>query len=310
MRRITASLLLLALVSFPCTRPISAADIQEPQLSSETMRQFGKVSRAVRDLDGFLKAIQFERSAILGVNYFAVSVGGIDAIRDLEEDRGVDPETMAGLLAGFAIPEVAEHLNMVKSLDGSGNVQLQIDAADGRLRYKGSVVRLYSPKRLAELFDRRESFRITNERARREAISRYVATRRRDLGDLDQNTERSEVVELGKRFEDIEPLLNDLVTSLESENSARSIIEGTSQHFFGLSIAGINAEANLIDGSAVDPETLGAIYARRVSGDYASTIEVRNGRITYNGSEIRMYSVDNLIDCFKLREKLLIKTGG
>ena len=310
MRRITASLLLLTLFSFPCTRPISAADIQEPQLSSETMRQFGKVSRAVRDLDGFLKAIQFERSAILGVNYFGVSVGGIDAIRDLEEDRGVDPETMAGLLAGFAIPEVAEHLNMVKSLDGSGNVQLQIGAADGRLRYKGSVVRLYSPKRLAELFDRRESFRITNERARREAISRYVATRRRDLGDLDQNTERSEVVELGKRFEDIEPLLNDLVTSLESENSARSIIEGTSQHFFGLSIAGINAEANLIDGSAVDPETLGAIYARRVSGDYASTIEVRNGRITYNGSEIRMYSVDNLIDCFKLREKLLIKTGG
>ena len=88
--------------------------------SSQAMLQLGRTSRAIRDLDGFLKAIKFERSAIIGVNYFAVSVGGIDAIRDLEEDRGVDPETLAGLRAGFAVPEVAEHLNLLKTPDGSG----------------------------------------------------------------------------------------------------------------------------------------------------------------------------------------------
>lgn len=83
-------------------------------------------------------------AATAGDNFFALSVGGIDAIRELEEGRGVDPETFAALYAGRAIPDVSEHL----SFD-----------ADGRLRYKGNIVRIYSRDRLKTLFRLRDELR-------------------------------------------------------------------------------------------------------------------------------------------------------
>jgi hypothetical protein len=81
--------------------------------------------------------------AILGLNAFATSVGGVDAITDLESGQGVDPETFAGLYAGQAVPEVAEHL---------------AHDAQGRVTYKGRVVRLYNPARLKQLFAARVEF--------------------------------------------------------------------------------------------------------------------------------------------------------
>ena len=57
-----------------------------------------------------LSAEQRHRSATEGENYFALSVGGIDSVQQLEEGRGVDPETYAAIYAERALPDVAEHL--------------------------------------------------------------------------------------------------------------------------------------------------------------------------------------------------------
>lgn len=80
------------------------------------------------------------KPAINGMNAFAVTVGGVDALKDLEEGRGVDPETFAGLYAGQATDTVAASLGKDDK---------------GRLTYKGKLVRMYSIDRLKELFARR-----------------------------------------------------------------------------------------------------------------------------------------------------------
>ena len=67
--------------------------------------------------------------AIQGLNAFATSAGGVDAVADLESGQGVDPETFAGLYAGQALAEVAEHLGR---------------DAEGHLTYKNKIVRIYS----------------------------------------------------------------------------------------------------------------------------------------------------------------------
>lgn len=79
--------------------------------------------------------------ATTGTNAFAISVGGVNAIDDLESGRGVDPETFAGLYAGRAIEEVARHLGR---------------DAEGRLTYKNRVVRIYPISRLQQLYAERD----------------------------------------------------------------------------------------------------------------------------------------------------------
>ena len=81
------------------------------------------------------------KSATEGVNSFAVMSGGIDAVRDLEEGRGVDPETFAALYAGEATEEVKKSLRM--------------DDSKQQLTYKGRVIRLYSIDRLKKLYRQR-----------------------------------------------------------------------------------------------------------------------------------------------------------
>lgn len=77
---------------------------------------------------------------VTGFNAFAVSCGGVDALKDLEEGRGVDPETFAALYAGQAIQTYSKHL---KTDDR------------GRLTYKDKVVRMYSISRIKKLYARR-----------------------------------------------------------------------------------------------------------------------------------------------------------
>jgi len=110
----------------------------------------GTVRDKLRDADRIMaeamQMLQDDRRyvpAILGLNAFATSVGGVDAMADLESGQGVDPETFAGLYAGQALPEVAEHL---------------AHDAQGRVTYKSRVVRLYNPTRLKQLFAARLEF--------------------------------------------------------------------------------------------------------------------------------------------------------
>ncbi|MCH8829903.1 MAG: hypothetical protein IID45_10030 [Planctomycetes bacterium] len=77
---------------------------------------------------------------ITGTNAFATTVGGVDALADLQAGRGVDPETYAGLYAGQATPEISKDL---KKDDKN------------RLMYKNRVVRMYSIARLKILYARR-----------------------------------------------------------------------------------------------------------------------------------------------------------
>ena len=65
--------------------------------------------------------------AVEGLNTFAVTAGGVNAISDLETGRGVDPETFAGLYAGLAVDEVNEQLGRDD---------------EGRLTYKNRLIRM------------------------------------------------------------------------------------------------------------------------------------------------------------------------
>lgn len=75
------------------------------------------------------------------INPYAVFVGGLNALDDLESGQGVDPLTFAGLYAGDAIDEILPHLSKDE---------------EGRLTYKNRVVRLYPISRLKRLEQQRK----------------------------------------------------------------------------------------------------------------------------------------------------------
>ncbi|MEX2288583.1 MAG: hypothetical protein WD648_15910 [Planctomycetaceae bacterium] len=100
--------------------------------------------KAARDAaDSAMLALQQEKfyvPAIVGLNSFAATSGGIDAIADLQSGRGVDPETFAGLYAGLAVDQIAPDI----SKDDKG-----------RLTYKDKVIRMYPVSRIKQLFQSR-----------------------------------------------------------------------------------------------------------------------------------------------------------
>ena len=114
---------------------------EEEKLSKETE---GKVQEAIESMRAARDAlVQDNRytAATTGLNVFAISVGGVNAMEDLEAGRGVDPETFAALYAGLAVEEVAEHIGKDEQ---------------GRLTYKNKVVRMYPLSRLKSLFEKRQ----------------------------------------------------------------------------------------------------------------------------------------------------------
>jgi hypothetical protein len=115
------------------------------EISNDTLIAYLKFRKGCIDLGDSLAAEDLNIPATEDINFFALSVGGIDAVRDLEEGRGVDPETFAAIYADRASPEVTQHFD-VDDL--------------GRVRYKGTVVRMYSKARLREIFQRRDQITI------------------------------------------------------------------------------------------------------------------------------------------------------
>ena len=108
-----------------------------------------KFFRAADKLEQSLIAESLMTAVVQGTNFFAISVGGVDAVLDLEEGQGVDPETFATIYAGRASGKILPFLDQ--------------DSA-GRWRYKGTIIRMYSRERLREVFQRRDQMEI---RARR-----------------------------------------------------------------------------------------------------------------------------------------------
>ena len=124
---------------------------QEPsatQYSKDLLDSYKRAYKSVRELNNLYVAGGESTSVFGGVNYFAASVGGVNAEKDLEEGRGVDPETFAALYAELASPKVAQHLDYDEQ---------------GRMRYKKNVIRIYSRDRLKLLFQQRDQLEVRSD---------------------------------------------------------------------------------------------------------------------------------------------------
>jgi hypothetical protein len=127
----------------PQSQPQGQSQSQSEGIPEAVKTKLRDANRALADAIQALVEEKRYVPAIQGVNSFAASVGGVDAVADLESGLGVDPETYAGLLSGQALPEVAESLAR---------------DPEGRLTYKNKSIRIYSPTRLRQLFTLRAEF--------------------------------------------------------------------------------------------------------------------------------------------------------
>jgi hypothetical protein len=130
----------------PGAQPGDPAAQPEAESTSEPLKEetAEKVKAASDALRAAMRALEEDGRyvpAVNGLNSFAVTVGGVDAIRDLESDGAVDPETFALLYAEQATDDVAQNIGRDKQ---------------GRLTYKNKVIRIYSVARLRQLLTNRE----------------------------------------------------------------------------------------------------------------------------------------------------------
>ncbi|MEY3457371.1 MAG: hypothetical protein RL215_528 [Planctomycetota bacterium] len=129
---------------------LQAGQDESSKYGLDVLQAYRQLSKAGRELGSLLTAGGNLTSVTTATNYFGMSVGGVNAELDLEEGRGVDPETFAALYADLATPKVAEHLDYDEQ---------------GRLRYKKTVIRMYSRERLRALFNERDELTVRSETA-------------------------------------------------------------------------------------------------------------------------------------------------
>ncbi len=117
--------------------PKTALGLQRDTIDrvKQSLDNLGAAQQALKDEGRYVPAI-------VGVNAFATTVGGVNAMDDLESNRAVDPETFAALYAGQATDDVKQHL---------GKDQ------EGRLTYKDKVIRMYSLAQLQKLYQQRQA---------------------------------------------------------------------------------------------------------------------------------------------------------
>lgn len=118
------------------------------EITAETTEKL----KAARDAaQTSMEALQKDNAyvpAIEGLNSFAATTGGINAIEDLKSGRGVDPETFAGLYAGLAVNEVASKITR---------------DTEGRLLYEDKLIRMYPISRMRLLFQSRANAPESND---------------------------------------------------------------------------------------------------------------------------------------------------
>lgn len=123
--------------------PLGAQAAAEGGPSAESLAKLKEAFAAIKGAAETLEQENLYVSATSTLNVFSVMAGGLNAIQDLEDGRGVDPETFAALYSGEAKPEVKEHLDYDDQ---------------GRLTYKGKVVRIYPKQRMKKIFLERTKF--------------------------------------------------------------------------------------------------------------------------------------------------------
>ena len=111
--------------------------------SAESLTKLKEAFAAIKSAAETLEQENRYVPATTSLNVFSVMAGGINAVRDLEDGRGVDPETFAALYAGEAKPEIKEHLD---------------HDDQGRLTYKGKVVRIFSKQRMKSIIQERTRY--------------------------------------------------------------------------------------------------------------------------------------------------------
>jgi hypothetical protein len=111
--------------------------------SEEVTKSITSAYSALQTVRSNLKQEGHYTSATTMLNVTGVMAGDIDAIGDLEAGNGVDPETFGALYADMASTEVSEHLNTDEN---------------GRLTYKGKVIRMYSIESLKTFYQKRRKF--------------------------------------------------------------------------------------------------------------------------------------------------------
>jgi len=109
----------------------TGADASAPQPLTEESKT--KIKAAADALKAAMESLQAEgrysdQQAVKGINAFSVLTGGNNSYNELESGGGVDPETFAALYAGLATDKVVVGLGR---------------DAEGKLTYKGRVVRMY-----------------------------------------------------------------------------------------------------------------------------------------------------------------------
>jgi len=114
---------------------------QEDPVSEEGAKKIQTAYDALRAAMDSLKQENRYNPATKGLNSYAILAGGVDAVKDLEDGKGVDPETFAALYAGDAIESVAESLS---------------HNDEGQLTYKNKVVRIYPISRLKKIYAQRQ----------------------------------------------------------------------------------------------------------------------------------------------------------
>lgn len=111
--------------------------------SEEVVKALKAAQTALESAKSTLTTDNKYRPATRTLNVSMIMAGGVDAVADLEAGRGVDPETYAALYAGDAIDEVATELGKDEN---------------GRLTYKGKVIRMYPISRLKQVYQERTRF--------------------------------------------------------------------------------------------------------------------------------------------------------
>lgn len=300
-------LAMLCVVPLMATLPKASADsvIVFGDLTDDAVKSYGAFHRAAVDVEGFLTAIKFNRPAISTTNYFAISVGGVDAIQDLEEGRGVDPDTLGALYAGYALPEVARHLNLKFERGG----KIRIDAADGRLRYKGTVVRMYSPMKLRELYALRKALTDEDDRKRTKAFAKFTAQRLEALGSSDRSGANERVIGLDERYVRLRQASNRIAQDLRAETDLSTVLPATFQHLFSFSVGGLDTRGLLENHGVVDPESLSAIYASEIDAGEAANLQIdERGQLYYKSARTRLFSIVDLQECYRRRDILELQS--
>jgi len=151
MRLISRSLLACALVGLGYFLGASQGDVHQAARAQGAAAGPGQEStKAITEAQTALQAAKTALAAegrynmaTKSLNVSAILSGGTDAVADLEAGRGVDPETFAALYADDATDEIVPELSKDEQ---------------GRLTYKGKVVRMYSVARLKQFYQERRRF--------------------------------------------------------------------------------------------------------------------------------------------------------